>query len=346
MNAITNDITARINNTERISIMKRLIIIIALLGFGLAALPTTAEADMSFGIWVGRDYDGCDCYWGEPDPWDPWWECACYWRIWLWCQHHPYWMWPSWCRRWVEYHYSPRGHYYYVYYDSYRPGCRRVYVHDRYRYRYAVELDRSYSRTERIPRRSGLERPVPEPVERHLASRGPEYRIKTVAAHAEDRGVQTSLRNRTAESSPEVRSRRSPEAESPGPGVSYRNNSPALDYTGGETSTSLRMRPEADSEPEISDYSRPAEVEKPVAEPKSYRSSSSKKSESRNSSSYEKPKSRKSESSSATAKSKSSSRSGSSRSTSYRRSKGSSSSGSSSSSRRTSGNSSRRERSR
>lgn len=163
--------------------MRNIIFTVVLAGAFIVLAPQTSDGWWHAGIWIG-DWHYCDCYWGEPSPWDPWWECPCYWEVWAWCSGRPYWMWPWWCRRYVEIYYSPCGRYYYVYYDYYLPGCRRVYVDGRYRYRYAVELERPYSITERIPRRSGLERPMPERVSQRLENLGPEYRVKTVAQHA------------------------------------------------------------------------------------------------------------------------------------------------------------------
>ncbi|GEM_PF-2193348 len=174
--------------------MKKLLLIVIASAALLTMTPDTVEAGWNFGF--GVYYDNCDCYWGEPDPWDAWWDCPCYWDVWEWCFVHPYWMWPRWCRVYVQSYYSPCGRYYYVYYDYQVPQSRRVYVNGRYRYRYEVPLGSTYSITERIPRRSGLERPagggqpMPEPVSRTIASLGPEYRVKTVAEHAEP----TSLR--------------------------------------------------------------------------------------------------------------------------------------------------------
>ncbi len=168
--------------------MKKLIIIALISIVSIALFPQTANARWHIGF--GIFYDDCDCYFGDPDPWGPWWECPCYWDVWEWCEWHPYWMWPYWCRRYVDFHYSRCGHYYYVYYDHYIPHGSRVFVDGVYRYRYAVDMRGSFSIAERIPRRSGLERPsptgspMPEVASRVLSDLGPEYRVKTVAAHA------------------------------------------------------------------------------------------------------------------------------------------------------------------
>ena len=197
--------------------MKHSLFLIVLAGVLLSLVPQTSQAGFYVSI-----RDDCDCCWGVPDPWDPWWECPYYWDIWVWCSYHPYWMWPWWCRQWVNYHYSSCGRYYYVYYDYYVPRSHRVYIDGRYRYRYEVELDRSYNVTERIPRRRGLERPMPEPVERNISNLGPEYRIKTVSTHAE---VEQSLRDRPSESI----SRRGEETVGSASGVEYRSSSNTID---------------------------------------------------------------------------------------------------------------------
>ncbi|MCK5832755.1 hypothetical protein KAH81_03695 [bacterium] len=191
--------------------MKKLLLIVIASTALLMMLPETASARWHFGF--GAYYEDCDCYWGEPDPWDAWWECPCYWDIWEWCSWHPYWMWPRWCRRWVEAYYSPCGRYYYVYYDYFVPRSTRIYVDGRYRYRYDVPLGSSYNTTERIPRRSGLERPSgspprPETVTRTLENLGPEYRIKTVASHATQ--PTQSLRNSGSSVTPISPSRERP----------------------------------------------------------------------------------------------------------------------------------------
>ncbi|MCD6502553.1 hypothetical protein J7L01_08110 [bacterium] len=168
--------------------MKKLLLIVLIAIAFLALAPKTADAGwhMGFGIW----FDDCDCYFGDPGPWASWWECPCYWDVWEWCEWHPYWMWPRWCREYVEWHYSRWGRYYYVYYDYYVPHCTRVFVDGRYRYRYAVEMGGSRSRSEMIPHRTSVYRsasygrPMPETVSRTLSDLGPEYRIKDVAAHA------------------------------------------------------------------------------------------------------------------------------------------------------------------
>lgn len=178
--------------------MKRLLLIVIASAALLTMIPDTVEARWNFGF--GVYYDNCNCYWGEPSPWDAWWDCSCYWDVWEWCAVHPYWMWPRWCRVYVQSYYSPCGRYYYVYYDHHVPRSRRVYVDGRYRYRYEVPLGSTYSITERIPRRSGLERPagagqpMPETVSRTLASLGPDYRVKTVAAHAEPASIRNTDR--------------------------------------------------------------------------------------------------------------------------------------------------------
>ncbi len=186
--------------------MKHLILTIVGLGILIALTSGTAEADWYFSAW----YNDCDCSWGSPSPWDPWWECSCYWDIWAWCATHPYWTWPWWCRRYIEIHYSPCGHYYYVYYDYYVPGCSRVLVDGRYRYRYSVNLGHRYSVTERIPRQRGLEssssgsrerpgydQPMPDEVYRTLERLGPDYRMKTVARHTEEPSQQQVQRTST-----------------------------------------------------------------------------------------------------------------------------------------------------
>jgi len=193
--------------------MKRLIFVIIIAGVLISLTPKTANAG-----WHAVGWYGCDCSWGVPDPWDPWWECPCYWDVWLWCYSHPYWMWPWWARQWVSYHYSSCGHYYYVYYDYYVPSSHRVYVDGRYRYRYSVELDRSYSRSERIPRRNGFERPMPSAVESALADRGPEYRIKDTPAtwtSPEYREYATSRRSSSTEIASTTESHRSGAIEEP-----------------------------------------------------------------------------------------------------------------------------------
>jgi len=203
--------------------MKNVILLTMSLLVLVMAFPQTTEAG-----WHVSWYDDCDCGWGVPDPWDPWWECPCYWEIWVWCSWHPYWMWPWWCRQWVDYHYSSCGRYYYVYYDYYVPGCTRMYVDGRYRYRYSVEMDRSYTITERIPRRTGMERPgyegagpVPESAYRELQSLGPDYRVKTAAAHASP--VTRTQSNRPDNSTVSPSSyRERPQVESGSSGSSYR----------------------------------------------------------------------------------------------------------------------------
>jgi len=177
--------------------MKKLIFVIILAGVILSLTPKTAEA----GWFVGYSSD-CYCCWGTPSPWDPWWECPGYWDVWIWCQHRPYWMWPWWARRWVSLHYSSCGRYYYTYYDYYVPGARRIYVDGRYRYRYSVQLDRTYSTYDRIPRRNGFERPVPEVVERTLASRGTEYRVRETPSEWTSREYREVVSRRST--SPEV----------------------------------------------------------------------------------------------------------------------------------------------
>jgi len=212
--------------------MKKLLFAIILAGVLLSLTPTTASAGWYVG--VGSD---CYCCWGTPSPWDPWWECPEYWEVWMWCQHRPFWMWPWWARRWVSYHYSSCGRYYYTYYDYYVPGARRVYVDGIYRYRYSVQLDRSYSTHERIPRRNGFERPMPEVVQRTLAERGPEYRVRetpaewttpeyreVVSRRSTSPDVSTPATSRRTESSPtpSESSRRSGLNESTAPSVSNR----------------------------------------------------------------------------------------------------------------------------
>ena len=176
--------------------MKKLFLIVLIATAFFALAPRTADAGwhMGFGIW----FDDCDCYFGDPDPWDPWWECPCYWDVWEWCEWHPYWMWPRWCRRYIEWHYSRWGRFYYVYYDYYVPHCTRVFVDGRYRYRYAVDMGSSRSRTEMIPHRTSVYRsasyapPIPETVSRTLSDLGPEYRIKGVAAHVSSPSLRSS----------------------------------------------------------------------------------------------------------------------------------------------------------
>ena len=173
--------------------MKTAYLTIIVIAFAISMFPQSAKADW---VWVNND---CSCSWGDPGPWDPWWECPCYWDVWVWCGWHPYWMWPWWCRQYVEIYYSPYGHYYYVYYDDYRSGCDRVYVDGRYRYRYSVELERPYSITERIPRRNGLERPIPETVSRRVERLGPEYTERNMSTRPVEQSPTASLRHNESE---------------------------------------------------------------------------------------------------------------------------------------------------